>query len=139
MCEGCRALRLSDRRAIYRWRANWRKKAISAAGNSLDEGGILSRVTKSVAHAPYGRVEAVVEVNECISRPQAMAQIVASDDFSRLFQKQRQYLERLLLDLDLDAAPAEFAGVQVKFEDAKATRARRLGSGSVTAPHNSGV
>src|SRR5262249_29756463 len=99
-CGGCRALRLSGRRPIFRWRADRCKKAISAAGNGLDEDGILGRVTQSVAHALDGRVEAVVEVNEGISRPQAIAQIVASDDLSRLFQKQRQYLERLLLDLD---------------------------------------
>jgi len=94
---------------------------------------------RATRDAPDGRVEAVVEVNEGISRPQAIVQIVASDDLSRLFQNQRQYLERLLLDFDLDAATAELAGVQVKLENAKATRARRLGSGSITAPHNSGV
>jgi hypothetical protein len=64
----------------------------------------------------------VIEVDKRVSRPKAVAQFLASDDFAGFFEKQSQNLKGLVLQLDLQAMLAELPGAQVEFEARKAQR-----------------
>jgi hypothetical protein len=44
-------------------------------------------------------------------------QVLAGDDFSGMFEQNREDLERLSLDPDTDALAAEFPSLQIDFED----------------------
>ena len=46
-----------------------RKESIAPARHGLHKPGILGGVSERVAHSPYGGVQAVIEVDERISRP----------------------------------------------------------------------
>src|ERR1700676_5578754 len=76
------------------------EETISPARHGFDEPGILRRISKGVPQAANGGVQAVIEIDEGIRRPEPLAQLLAGHDFAGLLQKLREYLERLLLQLD---------------------------------------
>jgi hypothetical protein len=56
------------------------------------------------------------EINEGICRPQALAQLFASDEFSGTNQESTKNLERLTLHLQKTAVAAQLSCAQVGFE-----------------------
>jgi hypothetical protein len=61
----------------------------------------------------------VIEIDKGVSRPEAISQFVAGDDFAGLFQKDREDLERLFGKLKSQPVLAQFANLQIYFEDAE--------------------
>ena len=76
----------------------------------------------------------MVEVNEGIGGPQFAAQFLPSDYLARLSKQANKNSEGLLLQFDLYAVLAQFAGAQVEFEKTKANRSRQVGIGHVQTP-----
>jgi hypothetical protein len=75
----------------------------------------------------------VVEVNEGVGRPQAMAKIIPGDHFSRLLQQQGEDLQRLLLQLHLQSIPAQLSGAKVNLKRPEAASPRCISIASVCA------
>jgi hypothetical protein len=58
----------------------------------------------------------MVEIDECICRPKALAKLFTGDNFPRRFQKHREQKKRLLLQPHFAAAFAHLSGAHVYFE-----------------------
>jgi hypothetical protein len=78
----------------------------------------------------------VIEIYEGVGGPEAVAQLLASDDVTGPLQKLGQNLKRLLLQLDFPSLTPQFAGTQIQFEDTEL--ARVLAARSIRTPHNFG-
>jgi hypothetical protein len=61
----------------------------------------------------------VVEVHECVLGPKPFAKLLSRDHLPGLRQQHRQYLEGLLLKLDLVPALVKLARAQVERKDVK--------------------
>ena len=94
-------------------------ETVSAAGEGFDVARAGSRVSESFAHLVDGGVQAVVEVDERVGGPELLLQLFARDDFAGTFEQQRQHLEGLSLQAQLDAALAQFACAEIEFEQSK--------------------
>ena len=70
-----------------------------------------------------GSVQAVLEVDEGIVRPETTAKLFAGNCRARVFEKGDKDLERLGLQLDRQAVLAEHTLRQVDFEGTKANKA----------------
>ena len=60
--------------------------------------------------------KAFVEVNEHLVTPESLAQFIACDHSSGVFQQRSEHLEGLVAETNPVAALAENAGVQIDFE-----------------------
>jgi len=56
------------------------------------------------------------EVNESIRWPDYLAQLVPSNDLTRMLQQHLQNLEWLILELDLDTTFTEFSSTKIGLE-----------------------
>ena len=65
-------------------------------------------------------VQAGVEIDESVRRPQALAKLVAGDDLSGIFDEDGQHLEWALLELHHHTLPSQLARNQIEFEEAEA-------------------
>ena len=83
------------------------EEAISA-GNGVDDAD-AGVVAKRLPQFAYSYAEAAVEVDKRIVAPDAMAQVVAGDHLSGVFQKNDQKPEGLLLQLHPIPVFPEFA------------------------------
>jgi hypothetical protein len=65
-------------------------------------------------------VQAALEVQVDVRRPQPLPDLFARDELTRLLQQRAEDLERLLLDRDPPALPSKLAGREIDLEDAEA-------------------
>jgi hypothetical protein len=99
------------------------EKPVPTAGKRLDEARVFRGIAQGVAEAFDGGIEAVIEINEGVSRPQLGAQLLPGDKFARPVQEKRQDLEGLVLQPDLGAVPAKFPGAEVSLKYPKGNEA----------------
>jgi hypothetical protein len=99
-------------------------EAVAATRQSLNQAGIVRRISQCFAHAVHGGVESVLEVAKRLGRPELLLQLFASDEFSGAKQQRFENLKRLPGQTDSDALFAEFPSTQVDLEDAKADDSR---------------
>ena len=78
-----------------------RKRAIAALRNGLDKVGVLGVVVQRLPEFADRCSEATVEVNEGVAWPQTSSKLLATDDFSGVFQKHEEEPIGLLLVLYL--------------------------------------
>src|SRR5262249_26494982 len=95
--------------------------------NRLDEARVSRRIAERFAQALDRCVQAVLEVDEGVVRPQARAQLVAGHDGPRRLQEANQDATRLLLKRDGCAVPMNVAGPEVGSEFAEADDKGRFG------------
>jgi hypothetical protein len=100
------------------------EETVAATRNSLDEAGIRCGVPEDFADFVDGRIQAVIKIDECVGWPQAAAQVFAGDYGSRTFKKCGEDRKRLVLKADAPSVLAEFACIEVGFENAEASNAR---------------
>jgi hypothetical protein len=62
-------------------------KSVPAPGNCLNENRGLRRFAQSITEPSNRDIQAVVKVDECLSRPEFQPQFFPGDDFPRLFQQ----------------------------------------------------
>src|SRR5262249_32560993 len=87
--------------------------------HGLNKSWVVRRITQSFANLVDGGVEAVVEVYEGVGGPERLAHFFAGDDFAWPRQQSRQYLEGLLLQLDLDPVFPQFPRGEIGLEDSE--------------------
>src|SRR5581483_6386413 len=91
------------------------QKAVATAGEGLDKTRTRRGVAQGLPQFVDDGVEAVVEVNKSIGRPQPLADFFAGDQISRALQQHEQNLEGLLLQAQAHSGPAQLAGIGVSF------------------------
>ena len=99
-------------------------EAVSAATSGGDEARILRVVRQGLAQLVDGSVQAGVEVDEGVRRPEALAKLVARNHFSGPLQEDGEHGEGALLQPDDDAIPAQFASAEVDFIETEADSLR---------------
>ena len=88
-------------------------------GKGLDEAGGLSGVVERVPQPAHRGIEALLEVDESIGRPQPLPQLVARHHLAGMLQEQEENLKRLLLEADPGALPPQLSGPNVHIEHAE--------------------
>ena len=61
----------------------------------------------------------MVEVNESVGRPEALAQFLSRDNHSRSFQQDRQNAKWLVLQTQTTSIFAKLTGIKVGFENSE--------------------
>ena len=107
---------------------DWCNEAISDSRQRLNESRILRRFAQSFAQPHYCRIQAVVEINERVTRPESFAEFLAGDNFSRPLNEDSQNAALLFLKLYLAPLFSQFVGEEVHLEQTKPYEAGRLGS-----------
>jgi hypothetical protein len=102
LCWGDLRLRLNF---LYRhrWQSHGCDKAIPTPGDRLHKSGIVGRITQRCAQLSNCRVQAVVEFDKCVIRPQLLLNFFPGDDLAWPFEQKGQNAKWLALDLDPQA------------------------------------
>jgi hypothetical protein len=101
-------------------RVDWGDEAIATAGQCLYEARILRGVSEGIAQPLYRGVQAMVEVHKGVCRPELGSEFLAGDYVVGPLQKCEEHLERLVLQLDPRAVPAEFTCLRIDLKGAEA-------------------
>ena len=92
---------------------------VATARHRLDKAGRVGRVAQRVAQSLHGGVQPVLEVDEGVVGPQALAELVASHELARPLEQHREQLQWLLLKAETCARLSQLARAQIELEDAK--------------------
>jgi len=95
-------------------------KAVALLRKGLDITWRVGVVVECLTQLLNGGVEAVLEINEGVLRPEAFAEVVAGDDFAGAFQQDGQNFDRLAVEVELVAELEEFAGLGIELKGPKA-------------------
>src|SRR3982751_2661187 len=108
---GCsrQSFTFTRRIAVPGYSAHWCQKPVSSPRDGLHKRGVLRRIPQGVPQTPDRCIQAMVEIDIGVRWPEPVAQLLPRDDLPRPFQKFGQHLKRLLLQLDLEAAAAQFS------------------------------
>src|SRR5579884_3405628 len=107
-------------------------ETVASARLGFDETRVRGGVAQRFAQLVDSSIQAVVEIDEGIGGPEAVAEVFAGDDIARALEQDNQYLERLFLELDFAAIAKEFARADIGFEDSEAI-ARDVGQWMIRA------
>jgi hypothetical protein len=77
-------------------------ETVSRAGQCFDVAGRFGGIPECEAQAVHGRIEPAFKIAERLVRPEPAPHFLASDDFTRGFEKRLQDLQRLSLKPDSD-------------------------------------
>ena len=95
-------------------------------------------ISQHFAQPHYRVVQAMIKIHESVAGPQAFAQVIPGDDFSRGCQQYRQNLEGLLRQFQPETVLAQFSRLNIDFEHAEAHVPRRAIDLSHTGPGMAG-
>jgi hypothetical protein len=62
-------------------------KTVAASRHGLDEPGIVGIVAERLAELVYGRVQAMLKINESILRPELGSELFPQHDLGRVFEQ----------------------------------------------------
>src|SRR5207253_6392605 len=95
---------------------DWGNEPIAALRQRLDEARVFGRIAQSLTEPVDGGIEAVIEVDERVSRPQTLPQLVASDDIAAALEQQDEDVERAAAQLHAAPLFHELARAAVNLE-----------------------
>jgi len=98
---------------------------VAAPRQRLDVARFIRRVAQRPAQRLDGRVDAVLELDNRVVRPQAPLQLLACHQFARTRQQHGQHFHGLTGKLDLQPMLAQFQRMPVKLEGFEPHQARR--------------
>jgi hypothetical protein len=99
---------------------------VSPFGQSLDKTWVVCRIRKRLTEPVYRLIEALVEVDECVSGPQLLLQFLARDESTRTMQKREENLKGLGRDGCLVAIVTQFCRIKIELIIAQLNFARGL-------------
>src|SRR5882762_5083119 len=94
-------------------------ETVTSSSDCLDEDWRFRRFAQRIAQPLDGGIEAMIEVDEGVRRPEFAAQFLSGNQFSRSFKQRSQNLQGLFLQLHLLPALAQFPSVKVDLECAE--------------------
>jgi hypothetical protein len=108
-------------------RLNWGNEAIPTPRQRFDKAWIRGGIAKCFPDFIDSSVQAVVEVDEGVRRPDSLSQLLSRNRLTRPGKKRSQYLKRLILKTYLEALLSQFTSGEVGFKDAEPDNARSRG------------
>ncbi len=106
-----------DRDSDFAWSTiNRCNEAIPSSSDCLNEDGRFRGFAESVPQPLDGRIQAVIEVDEGVCRPELATQFLPGNQFSRSFKQRCQHLKGLFLELYLLSPLAQFPCVEIHLE-----------------------
>ena len=102
--------------SAFRLPANRNDEPIAAAGQRLDESRHVRRVPKRISQAANRGIQAALEIDERLCRPQTLSQLLAGDEVAWTIQQCPENLKRLIGKTDPNPAPAQLAGAEIQLE-----------------------
>ena len=103
-----------------RWAGHRSDESVAASGQGLNEPRHIGRVPERVTQPANRGIQAVLEIDECLRRPQSLPQLLAGHEVAGTIEKRLENLKRLLGEIDPDAGLPQFARAQIQLERAKA-------------------
>lgn len=97
-----------------------RDETVSLARNRFDVLRFVGGVAERVAKRAESGVEIGVEIDVGIGGPKARANFIAANDAAGAFEKNRENLKRLLVELDFETIAAQVALREIDFKCAEA-------------------
>ena len=94
-------------------------EAVATLRQRLDIARCIGFVAERLAQFLDRRVQAVVEINERVGGPEALANLLAGDQLAGLLQQDFENLDRLALQLQPDAILTELSALRVELEGAE--------------------
>jgi hypothetical protein len=91
-------------------------ETVPSSSDCLNEDWRFRRFAQRIAQPLDGGIEAMIEVDEGVRRPEFAAQFLSGNQFSRPFKQRRQHLQRLFLELYLLSPLAQFPSVEIDLE-----------------------
>src|ERR1700720_1579310 len=91
-------------------------EAIPSSSECLDKDGGLGRRAQRVPQPFDGCIQAMIEVDECVCRPELASQFLSGDHFSRPFKQRGQHLKGLFLELYPLSPLSEFPSLEIDLE-----------------------
>jgi hypothetical protein len=95
------------------------KETVAAAGNRLNENGIIRGVRKYFTQTLDGCVQACIEIDKGVCRPKRRMKIFACDNCAGALQQLSQNKKGLILKAHLGAVSSEFTGMNIQFKIAE--------------------
>jgi hypothetical protein len=95
-------------------------EAVALPGDGLDISRAIGRVPQSAPQSPYRGVDTKIEFDYGLVRPEALANLLARNNFARGFEQHLEDLEGLLLEPNSATLFAQFAFSEVQLEWAEA-------------------
>ena len=94
-------------------------ESVTPTGHRFDEPRRIGRVPERIAQPPNGGIQPVLEIDECLCRPESLSQLVAGHELTRTVQQRLEKLKRLIGEADPDATLPKFARPHVELERAE--------------------
>jgi hypothetical protein len=119
-----KAARPRRRRRLGRCRGPFDRshEAVTQSGKRFDVARLLGGVAKCLSQPGDGGVQVVVEVDERVLAPEALAQIVAAHQFAGTFQQRDEEFERKSRQADPPSVPGQLPRARVRLERPEADR-----------------
>ena len=102
-------------------------ETVTATGNGLDVARIVGGVAERSAEFVHGRVEAVFEVDEGAFGPYLLAELLASDNLTRMCEQAQEDLKGLSRQTDAYAAFEQLVCGGIDFKRSEGQPDWRLG------------
>jgi hypothetical protein len=136
----CRRYGRRARQASRRTGFNRCDESVAALRKRFDEAWALGGIAERLAEPVDRFVQAAVEVNKGVSRPQPPLQFLARDHLGRPLEQKEQDLERLIpqSDFDTPACAVRLTGDRLRTRQSGSLAARRWASGTVRFDYNAG-
>jgi hypothetical protein len=99
-----------------------RDEPVAFSLNGLDESRIIRRVAQSAADLSDHGIDAGVDVDENVSPPQPVDDLLARDELAAPVHQEHQQLHGPTLDLDAPALPSQLVGRHVELEPTESQR-----------------
>src|ERR1700740_2645158 len=98
------------------------EKPVAAARQRLHIPRLLGGIAKGFSNFVDGGVQALVEVHEGVGGPQLLTKFLAGDDSAGVFEQQREHLEGLILQANLQPILSQLAGREVRLKNSELHR-----------------
>jgi len=90
---------------------HWRNKFVAPPRYGFDESRLFGGIAEGFSQPVHRRIEAMLEIDKGVARPEPAMQLLPTDQVSRLFQQNGQDLKRLALQPDFRAVAVKLPGL----------------------------
>ena len=103
-------------------------EAVAPPRQGLDIDRLFRRFTQCVAQSFDSRIDAVIELDDGVVRPEPLPDVLAQHHLARVIEQHEQDLEGLVLKANADSVFAQFGRSNVQLEGSKTQKSRPLHS-----------
>ena len=96
---------------------------VASPWQGLDVARAIGGVAENLAKAGDGGVNAMLEIDENVARPELLTDFLARDELGRALEQHEEDLEGLLLHADAGTTLAEFTGADVRLKNPESDKA----------------